>query len=157
MTKKIILLVVFAVTSSLTVRAQDLKYSPKRLNIGLQAKKLHYDKKMVEATEIALSRAHKYSTRRCWRAVKTALLVADAVSSRPTSRLAKQAGDELEQKFGFRKIAVTNPFDAPVGSLLVYGGHGGGHIEFRTKYGFVSDFTSERPSRRPLIGVYVRV
>ena len=31
-----------------------------------------------------------------------------------------------------------------------------GHIEFRTKTGFVSDFTNVNPSKRPLIGVYVK-
>jgi hypothetical protein len=45
---------------------------------------------------------------------------------------------------------------APVGSVLVYGGRGAGHVEFRTKQGFVSDFSTPNPSKRPLIGVYVK-
>jgi hypothetical protein len=45
---------------------------------------------------------------------------------------------------------------APLGSVIVYGGKGAGHVEFRTKTGFVSDFSTPRPSKRPLIGVYVK-
>jgi hypothetical protein len=115
-----------------------------------------YDERMVEAAQIAELNARKRSTRRCWRAVKNALLAADVLSSRPTTRYAKQAGEELEQKFGFKKIAVNDPFEAPVGAILVYGGRGAGHVEIRTPDGFVSDVVSSRPSRRPLIGVYVR-
>ena len=40
--------------------------------------------------------------------------------------------------------------------MLVYGGRGAGHIEFRTNTGFVSDFYNTNPSTRPLIGVYVK-
>lgn len=117
----------------------------------------YYDERMIEAAQIAELNAYKRSIRRCWRAVKNALLAANVLSSRPTSRYAKQAGEELEQKFGFKKIAVNDPFDAPVGAVLVYGGRGAGHVEIRTPDGFVSDVISSRPSRRPLIGVYVRV
>ncbi len=138
-------------------RKTDLQYRPTRLSISGPSKQLHVDATMLQAAEIALSKAGKHSRRRCWRAVKTALIEAQAVSSRPTTRYAKHAGEELEQKFGFRKVAVSNPFDAPVGAILVYGGRGGGHVEIRTEDGFVSDFKSEHPSKRPLIGVYVRV
>ena len=31
-----------------------------------------------------------------------------------------------------------------------------GHVEIRTKNGFVSDFRSKTPSKRPLIGVYAK-
>ena len=44
----------------------------------------------------------------------------------------------------------------PVGSVLVYGGRGAGHVEIRTEGGFVSDFVSRTPSERPLVGVYVK-
>jgi hypothetical protein len=53
---------------------------------------------------------------------------------------------------------VTDPFAAPIGSVLVYGtSHSVGHVEFRTKDGFVSDFRSKTPSRRPLLGVYAKL
>ena len=77
------------------------------------------------------------------------------VSYRHTSKYAWQAADELQEKFNFKKLDITDPFDAPIGSLLVYGGPGSGHVEFRTAEGFVSDFITDHPSRRPLIGVFV--
>ena len=88
--------------------------------------------------------------------MKNALVAAKLVKSRPVTEYAKQAGEELQKKFGFKKLAVRDPFAAPIGSVLVYGGRGAGHVEFRTQAGFVSDFTSLKPSRRPLLGVYVK-
>jgi hypothetical protein len=88
--------------------------------------------------------------------VKDALLGAGVVDSRPKTAYAKQAASELTGEYGFRSIACSDPFKAPLGSVLVYGGRGAGHIEFRTKTGFVSDFTNVNPSKRPLIGVYVK-
>ncbi|MCC6273046.1 MAG: hypothetical protein IT572_06230 [Deltaproteobacteria bacterium] len=114
-----------------------------------------YDEKLLEAAELAKLSARKHSRKRCWRAVKNALLEANVIPYRPTSRYAWQAGEELEQDFAFQKLDITDPYEAPLGSLLVYGGGGAGHIEFRVEEGFVSDFTNPRPSQRPLIGVYV--
>jgi hypothetical protein len=72
--------------------------------------------------------------------------------------LAKQAGRELVNNYGFTKLAVSDPYAAPVGAVLVYGaGHAAGHVEIRTLDGFVSDFRSKTPSRRPLIGVFAKV
>ena len=116
---------------------------------------LRYDTRMQAATRIANSHARKHSHRQCWHAVKNALLQAKVVSSRPTTRYAKQAGYELQRKYAFKKIKVSDPHKAPLGAILVYGGRGAGHVEIRTQKGYVSDFTNKRPSRRPLIGVYV--
>ncbi|HEX5035588.1 MAG TPA: hypothetical protein VFX30_00295 [bacterium] len=116
-----------------------------------------YDDQMIQAGEIAELNARAKSRRRCWRAVKDAMIAAQVLDDRPTTKYAKQAGEELEEKFGFKKIDVGNPFEAPIGSVLVYGGRGAGHIEIRTADGFVSDFVSDHPSNRPLIGVYVRI
>ncbi len=115
-----------------------------------------YDKRMIRAAEIAQKRARSHSTNYCWRYVKNALLAADAVDSYPGTQYAKQAGRELTSNYGFKPIKVSNPYDAPVGSVLVYGGSGAGHVEIRTEEGFVSDFRTNKPSRRPLIGVYVK-
>lgn len=116
-----------------------------------------YDNQMIQAAQIAENNARKRSRRRCWRAVKNAMLEAKVLDERPTTRYAKQAGEELEKRFGFKRIDVRDPFAAPIGSVLVYGGRGAGHIEIRTEDGFVSDFISDHPSNRPLIGVYVRI
>ena len=82
-------------------------------------------------------------------------MAAGVVPTRPKSELAKDAADELVNVYGFRKLPVRDPYLAPVGSVLVYGSRrAAGHIEFRTRDGFVSDFKSKTPSRRPLLGVY---
>ncbi len=90
--------------------------------------------------------------------MKEALVAAGVVSSRPKSVFAKDAGQELVSNYGFKKLPVRDPFKAPVGSVLVYGARrrAAGHVELRTKDGFVSDFRSKVPSPRPLLGVYVK-
>jgi hypothetical protein len=123
---------------------------------GPRSAHIRYDARMIAAAQIAAARAHAHSTERCWGYVKSALLDAQVVATRPTTEYAKEAGDELETKFGFTRIGVTSPFDAPVGAVLVYGGPGAGHVEIRTATGFVSDFISATPSSRPLLGVYVK-
>lgn len=113
--------------------------------------------KLMRAATIAQERAHAHSKSRCWHYVKEALLASGAVDSRPTTALAKQAGDELVTNYGFRKLPIRDPFAAPVGSVLVYSARGAaGHVEIRTKNGFVSDFRSKTPSRRSLIGVFAK-
>jgi len=124
--------------------------------LGPEARKFKYDKRLLRAAEIAAQRARSRSKKLCWRYVKNALLSAGLVDSRPTTIYAKQAGGELTSEYGFKKIRCTDPYKAPIGSVLVYGGKGAGHVEFRTKKGFVSDFVSQKPSSRPLIGVYVK-
>ena len=111
---------------------------------------------LARAATIAQERAYAHSKSRCWRYVKQALVAAGAVSSYPTSVLAKQAGDELVRDFGFKKLAVQDPYAAPIGAVLVYGGRGAGHVEIRNKTGFVSDFRAAKPSKRQLIGVYAK-
>jgi hypothetical protein len=123
---------------------------------GPRSGHIRYDSRMIAAAEIAAERAHRHSTDRCWHSVKNALVDAQVVPTRPTTEYAKEAGMELEEKYGFTKIWVTSPFAAPVGAVLVYGGRGAGHVEIRTATGFVSDFISATPSPRPLIGVYVK-
>lgn len=123
---------------------------------GPQSSSFRYDKRMVEAAEIAAERAGASSQASCWRFVKTALLRAQIIDSYPKTRYAKEAGAELQTSFGFRKLEVSDPYKAPPGSVLVYGGPGAGHVELRSKEGFVSDFVSQKPSPRPLIGVYVK-
>ncbi|HEV3409515.1 MAG TPA: hypothetical protein VG095_04430, partial [Chthoniobacterales bacterium] len=111
---------------------------------------------MLRAATIAQERAHAHSKSRCWRYVKQALLAAGAVHSYPKTPLAKQAAAELTQSYGFKRLAVKDPYAAPVGAVLVYGGKGAGHVEIRNKSGFVSDFRAAVPSKRKLIGVYAK-
>jgi hypothetical protein len=89
--------------------------------------------------------------------VKEALLASGAVNSYPKTAYAKEAAQELVSSYGFKKLPVRDPFKAPVGSVLVYGDKkAAGHVEIRTRDGFVSDFKSKIPSPRPLIGVFTK-
>src|SRR5207248_5397367 len=111
----------------------------------------------MRAATIAEERAHAHSHRQCWHYVKEALLAAGVIRSRPTTMYAKQAGQELVSNFGFKRLAVTDPYQAPVGSVLVYNASSAaGHVEIRTNNGFVSDFRSKTPSRRPLLSIFVK-
>lgn len=141
----------FDIKTARALVKQDViqKFGPKAANF-------RYDARMVRAAKIAEERARKYSQRRCWRYVKTALLEADVIESYPKTAYAKQAGEELTSQHGFRRLPIRDPFKAPIGSVLVYGGQGPGHVEIRTTGGFVSDFESPTPSKRPLIGVFVK-
>ena len=115
------------------------------------------DPKLTRAATIADERAHAHSKSRCWHYVKEALLASGVIDSRPKTALAKQAGDELVRNYGFKKLPIRDPFAAPVGAVLVYSARGAaGHVEIRTKNGFVSDFRSKTPSRRSLIGIYAK-
>ena len=115
------------------------------------------DPKLRRAATIAEERARAHSRSRCWRYVKEALLASGAVTSYPKTALAKHAGEELVRNYGFKKLAIRDPYKAPLGAVLVYGARrAAGHVEIRTKTGFTSDFRAKVPSRRPLIGVYAK-
>lgn len=133
------------------------KLDPSQLSFfGPQAGKYRYDKRMIHAAEIAAERARRHSTSQCWHYVKDALVSSQIIDSRPKTEYAKQAAGELTRDYGFREIRERNPYKAPVGAVLVYGGRGAGHVELRTTLGFVSDFVSLTPSPRPLIGIFVK-
>jgi hypothetical protein len=174
----VVLGVAFAVSAS-AAKSDSLNFKPrfvfkdrngKTLSApvleGYHQKKLVYpaakidprlDPKLMRAASIAQDRAHARSKSRCWRYVKEALLASGVIHTRPTTALAKQAGDELVRDHGFKKLSIRDPFKAPLGSVLVYTARrSAGHVEIRTKDGFVSDFRAKTPSRRPLIGVYAK-
>jgi hypothetical protein len=134
------------------------KYQPKKIVRPLAKIDSKIDPKLCRAATIAQERAKAHSRSLCWRFVKEALVAAGVVRSRPTTLLAKQAGKELVNDHGFKKLPVSDPYEAPVGAVLVYGARrAAGHVEIRTQDGFVSDFHSKTPSRRPLIGVFAKV
>ena len=132
-------------------------FYPKKIERPLAKLDRGLDPKLMRAATIAQERAHAHSRARCWQYVKKALLASGAINSYPKTAYAKQAGQELESTYGFKKLAVRDPFKAPVGSVLVYGARkAAGHVEIRTKDGFVSDFKSKVPSPRPLLGIYAK-
>lgn len=115
------------------------------------------DPKMMRAATIAQERANAHSKSMCWRYVKQALMAAGVIKSYPKTVYAKEAGQELVKDYGFKKLPVRDPFKAPVGAVLVYGAtRAAGHVEIRTRDGFVSDFKSRIPSPRRLVGVYAK-
>ena len=133
------------------------KYQPRKIVYPIARVDRGIDPKLMRAATIAQERAHAHSRSRCWQYVKEALLASGVISSYPKTVYAKEAGQELVKNYGFKKLAVRDPFKAPVGSVLVYGAsRAAGHVEIRTKDGFASDFRSKIPSPRPLIGVYAK-
>ena len=131
------------------------KYQPNKIVYPFAKYDRRVGASLVRAATIAQERARAHSRSMCWHYVKEALVAAHVVPTRPKSELAKEAADELVNVYGFKKLPVRDPYLAPIGSVLVYGSRrAAGHIEFRTRDGFVSDFKSKTPSRRPLLGVY---
>ena len=134
------------------------QYYPQRIVYPFAKVDRHIDGRLMQAATIAQERAHAHSRSRCWHYVKDALLASGVIDSRPKTELARDAAQELVINYGFKRLSVTDPFAAPVGSVLVYGTtRSVGHVELRTRDGFVSDFRSPTPSRRPLVGVYAKL
>ena len=133
-------------------------YYPNQIVHPLGTTDRHLDPKLMHAATIAQERAHAHSRSMCWHYVKEALLASGVIDSRPKSEFARDAAQDLVSNYGFKKLSVRDPFAAPIGSVLVYGTNRSvGHVEIRTKDGFVSDFRSPTPSHRPLIGVYAKL
>jgi len=133
-------------------------FYPKRIVYPLAKVDRRIDNRLVQAATLAQERAHAHSRSRCWHYVKDALLASGVIDSRPKTELARDAASELVNNYGFKRLSISDPFAAPVGSVLVYGtARSVGHVEIRTKDGFVSDFRSPIPSKRPLMGVYAKL
>jgi hypothetical protein len=133
-------------------------YYPKRIVYPYAKVDRRIDSRLVQAATLAQERAHAHSRSMCWHYVKDALLASGVIDSRPKTERARDAASELVNNYGFKKLSITDPFAAPVGSVLVYGtSRSVGHVELRTKDGFVSDFRSPTPSHRPLVGVYAKL
>src|SRR6516164_2019639 len=117
------------------------KYYPKKIVQPIAKADAQIDPKLRRAATIAEERARAHSLKKCWQFVKEALVAAGVVKSRPQTPLAKQAGQELVNNYGFKKLPVSNPYEAPIGSVLVYGAKSAaGHVEIRTETGFVAIF-----------------
>lgn len=114
------------------------------------------DPRLRRAASIAQERASARTKARCWRYVKEALVAAGAVSSYPKTAYACEAGEELVRNYGFKRLSMRDPYAAPIGAVIVYGhGSGGaGHVELRTKDGFVSDYHSKNKCYYPVLAVY---
>lgn len=117
------------------------------------------DKRMVLAAFIArIKSPHEWTSRQCWHAVKSAMVEAGAIPGMPASIYAREAGDELVNKFGFVRLNIHDPYLAPAGSVLVYGNEKQEecHVELRTTDGFASDYSSRWRCKYKLTGVYAK-
>lgn len=112
------------------------------------------DPKLTRAATLAQERANAHSGGECWHYVKHALFSAGIISSYPKTAYAAEAGDELTHSYGFRRLPIHDPYAAPVGAVLVYRNGIRGHVEIRTKDGFVSDYHSKYRCFYPLVAVY---
>jgi hypothetical protein len=114
------------------------------------------DPKLRRAATLAEERANARSKARCWHYVKEALVAAHVIDSYPKTAYAAEAGDELVRDYGFKKLSIRDPYKAPLGALVVYGNKSRGHVEIRTKDGFVSDYHSKNRCFYPLRAVYAK-
>src|SRR5260370_4838345 len=124
------------------------QYYPKQIVYPFGRVDRHIDGRLMQAASIAEERAHAHSRSRCWHYVKEALLASGVIESRPKTELARDAAQELVSNYGFKRLSVSDPFSAPIGTVLVHGtARRLGHVEIRTRDGFVSDFRSPTQSR----------
>jgi hypothetical protein len=112
------------------------------------------DPRLAKAATFAQEQAHAESQEQCWHYVKHALVAAGVIDSYPETAYAAEAGNELMRKYGFKRLPIRDPYRAPIGAVLVYGDRNHGHVELRTKDGFVSDYHSKYHCSYPLIAVY---
>jgi hypothetical protein len=112
------------------------------------------DPKLARAATLAEERSNAHSKGACWHYVKHALVSSGIINSYPKTAYAAEAGDELMHSYGFKRLPIRDPYAAPIGAVLVYGNRSRGHVEIRTKDGFVSDYHSKNRCFYPLIAVY---
>jgi hypothetical protein len=112
------------------------------------------DPKLTRAASFAQERAHADSQKQCWHYVKHALVAAGVIGSYPKTAFAAEAGNELMRSYGFKRLPIRDPYKAPLGAVLVYGDRNHGHVEIRTKDGFVSDYHSKYHCSYPLLAIY---
>jgi len=112
------------------------------------------DPRLRKAATIAQERANARSQSRCWQYVKTALVESGVIDSYPKTSYATEAGEELVQNYGFKKLPIHDQFAAPLGAVLVFGHGAEGHVVIRTRDGFVSDYLTKNRCKYPLVAVY---
>src|SRR6058998_1210748 len=91
------------------------KYYPKKIVEPCAKMDANIDPKLRRAAIIAEERAHAHSLKKCWQFVKEALVAAGVVKSRPQTPMAKQAGQELVNSYGFKNLPVSWPVCLAIG------------------------------------------
>ena len=75
----------------------------------------------------------------------------------PEDRIRERGGSGISQQLWLPKAAGERSVSSAGGFGPVDNANrAAGHVEIRTNNGFVSDFRLETPSRRPLLGVFVK-
>ncbi len=59
--------------------------------------------------------------------------------------------------YGFTRLSMRDPYKAPIGAVIVYGNKSRGHVEIRTRDGFVSDYHSKWACYYPVQAVYAKL
>ncbi len=154
------------------------KTSPKSkknfIDLKQTVKGLGADKRIDYMINYAEKNKEPKSTGWCYRYVKKALQASGLASKYLEGASAKNAGGPLKAE-GFKNLMdvpkgvnkIKSPYNAPMGAILVYSGGEHGHIEIKTKNGFISDYESKMARtgssqsaisgrNRTLIGVYVK-
>ena len=123
------------------------KYQPRKIVYPVAKIDPSIDPKLRRAATIAEERARAHSRSRCWHHV--GLHVEVGVDEFVVFEVLRR---ELHQ------LDLIDRQLCPCRELLqrVDERRKAGHVELRTKDGFVSDFRSRTPSHRPLLGVYVK-
>lgn len=112
------------------------------------------------------SKIRTKSTLYCFRYVKLILQDCGATNGYLANRHAKNAGPELLRS-GFKKLPITDPVMAPIGSVIVYDNvcrtsNPSGHIEIKTGFSeYMSDYVDNMPISyrsgcRRVSGIYLR-
>lgn len=118
--------------------------SPFRAGLQISPKPLGSSTRL---TSIALSQCPG-TTGKCLRSVRMAVQKATGMPVKGVTRSAKDFGPYLVNLYGAKRLPISSPSKAPIGSIIVYApkrGRGHGHIEIVTTRGFVSDHISRRP------------
>jgi len=89
-------------------------------DFGPKSANFKYDKRMIMAAQIAAERAHKHSTSRCWMYVKNASFRESGFQP-SDHRIRKQPAMNCSTNM-VSEARDPDPFAAPLGSVLVYGG-----------------------------------
>jgi hypothetical protein len=73
---------------------------------------------------------------------------------------AKDFAPVLVEKYKAKRLPVKDPKKAPVGAVIVYAPwkksrNRAGHVEIKTRIGYVSDHISKNPYPGPVIGIFL--
>jgi hypothetical protein len=113
----------------------------------------------ADAGSIAIDRCPG-TTGMCLRAVRIAVQKAKGMPLKGDVLYAKDFGPVLVEKYKAKPLPIRDPKKAPIGAIIVYDSaakskNPAGHVEIKTKIGYVSDHISKQPYPGPVKGIYL--